>query len=207
MVVLPAPFGPRKPSPRRASEEADVVDGGEAAIAFGESFDCDHGDQRVRDWPTVDSAAGRTRATKVGVLATSAGSTHWSRVPTLIPWATSMYGSSSRIRSAGAGEADTFQPPLTRWGHTLACTADGRHLGHRHGRGAAERWPTSSPWRVPVDVVPGAGGTGHRAPAPQAADTAAVFVLVLASLLGDCGRSRSARDCLAGDPARVWELG
>ena len=43
VVVLPAPFGPRKPSTSPGlTVEADVVHGGERVVAFGQVFGLDH---------------------------------------------------------------------------------------------------------------------------------------------------------------------
>ena len=82
--------------------------------------------------------------------------------------------------------------------------------GRRHGRVLPAASPTSSPGVSPVDARAGAGGTGPtvhlRRRRPM---TAAVFVLVLSAspCSVDGGRSRSARDGLAGYLARAGTLG
>ncbi len=43
VVVLPAPFGPRKPRHRaRLDVEGEVVDGEDVAVAFAQATDFDH---------------------------------------------------------------------------------------------------------------------------------------------------------------------
>ena len=61
MVVFPAPFGPRKPriSPS-LDAEADIVDGGNAAVPLGEVLDLDHRSLQQRNvrGTTLRDAAG-----------------------------------------------------------------------------------------------------------------------------------------------------
>jgi hypothetical protein len=42
VVVLPAPFGPRNPRFSPFHAKADVVHGGDAAVALGDVLDLDH---------------------------------------------------------------------------------------------------------------------------------------------------------------------
>ena len=43
VVVLPAPFGPRKPTSRPGWRERSAIEGDHVAVALGEVLDLEHG--------------------------------------------------------------------------------------------------------------------------------------------------------------------
>ena len=189
MVVLPAPFGPRKPVTCQACIEADVVDGGEAAVALCESFHCDHGDHRGATQPPHASAAGWDRSDQ-------------SRGPR--PPEDRRRHATAPTRALEHTSHDLFQPRLTRWGHTWRLVV--MLLVSR----LASALPLPAAWRsshllVVVDLAARAHRIRARAYRRRrpltVASSCSRFVL-----LGDRGRARRCSRRSRWPPGADWQL-